>query len=323
MCGLMEDDYDLDEEKLAVSDLLARREVPSKDDDNLLIETWNIENLGSKGSRKRRLKDHQLIAELIRPFDLIAIQELKSDLWGIREVMQALGEPYRVVFTDVGGNTERLAYIFHSSRVELREQFAELAIPESEEDEYDPPDINRKFKGFNRNPYLVSFKRIGRDDFNLTLANVHIYFGKASGVEYLGRLVEVYALARWAYGEVRTKSAYDQNIVLLGDMNVPKMHESDAVYRQLTRFGYEPTNWSTKVGTNLDGTEHFDQIAIYPKKSRQPTEYGVLNFDKHLFKSVWDKNGLDPDSEQDLSKWRRYCEMRVSDHRPLWAEFSA
>ena len=53
MCGLMEDDYDLDEEKLAVSDLLARREVPSKDDDNLLIETWNIENLGSKGSRKR------------------------------------------------------------------------------------------------------------------------------------------------------------------------------------------------------------------------------------------------------------------------------
>ena len=51
MCGLMEDDYDLDEEKLAVSDFLARREVPGKDDDNLLIDTWNIENLGSKGSR--------------------------------------------------------------------------------------------------------------------------------------------------------------------------------------------------------------------------------------------------------------------------------
>jgi len=52
----MQDDYNLDEEKIAVSDFLAHREVPSKTDGNLLLETWNIENLGSKGARKRRKK---------------------------------------------------------------------------------------------------------------------------------------------------------------------------------------------------------------------------------------------------------------------------
>ena len=278
--------------------------------------------LGFKRSKKEKKKDHQLIAELIRPFDIIAVQEVKSDLWGLREIMEGLGEAFRMIITDVGGNSERLAYIYDSSRVETREQFAEVAISESEEKEYDPPDINRKFKGFNRSPYLVSFKRKDRTDFNLTLANVHIYFGKESGVEYLGRLVEVYALSRWAYGQVRSKTTYDQNIVLIGDMNVPMMIPSDLVYSQLIRFGYEPTNWSTKVGTNLAGTDHFDQIAIYPKKARRPSNQGVLNFDKHLFKRVWEKNELDPESESDLKRWRRYCEMRISDHRPLWAEFS-
>ncbi len=91
------------------------------------------------------------------------------------------------------------------------------------------PDVHRKFKGFNSNPFLVSFER---NDFNsgFTLANVHTYFGKKSGIEYLGRLVEVYALLKWAYDQVRSKTTYDKNIILIGDMNVPKMDQSDLVY---------------------------------------------------------------------------------------------
>ncbi|MGH9982484.1 MAG: hypothetical protein ACRD8W_00830 [Nitrososphaeraceae archaeon] len=51
---LMEQDYNLKEEKLAASELLIKRDVPEKSSDNLLIETWNIEKLGSKGVRKRK-----------------------------------------------------------------------------------------------------------------------------------------------------------------------------------------------------------------------------------------------------------------------------
>ena len=54
MPPLMDQDYNLKEEKLAASDLLIKRDVPEKSGDNLLIETWNIEKLGSKGARKRR-----------------------------------------------------------------------------------------------------------------------------------------------------------------------------------------------------------------------------------------------------------------------------
>src|SRR5919106_2391089 len=96
------------------------------------------------------------------------------------------------------------------------------------------------------------------------------------------------------------------------------------VYIQLTRFGYVPTNWSTKVGTSLSVTDHYDQIVISPgiDPGLRRSAQGVLNFDKHLFRNVWDRNNLDPDSESDLKKWRKYCETRISDHRPLWVEFS-
>jgi hypothetical protein len=47
---------------------LIKRDVPEKSSDNLLIETWNIEKLGSKGVRRRKGQDHELIAELIKPF---------------------------------------------------------------------------------------------------------------------------------------------------------------------------------------------------------------------------------------------------------------
>lgn len=321
MLSLMEQDYNLEEEKLAVGELLSKRDVPEKSSNNLLIETWNIEKLGSTGARKRRIQDHKLIAELIKPFDIIAVQEVMPNLWGIREIMESLSEPFRMVITDVGGNSERLVYIYDASRVKTKELFAEIAIPESNRQKYDPPDIRRRFKGFNRNPFLVSFER---NEFSFILANVHIYFGKESGVEYLKRLVEVYALAKWADDQRRSKTTYDKDIILIGDMNVPKMDQSDQVYIQLTRFGYAPTNWSTKVGTSLSGTDHYDQIVISPEFDQRLrlSAQGVLNFDKHLFRNIWERNNLDPDSESDLKKWRKYCEARISDHRPLWVEFS-
>ncbi len=316
------DDYDLDGELAAVAQLHQRRGVPAKRKGNLLIATWNIEHLGS---RKRSGKDYRLIAELIRPFDITAIQEVKGSLSGLRAIVGRLGNRFRTVFTDLGGNSERLAYIYDSKRVQTKELFAELAIAESAWKDYDPPDIRRKFRGFNRNPFIVSFQRA---DLDITLVNVHVYFGKSSGFEYLKRVVEVYALAKWAYGQVRSRNAYDRDIILIGDMNVPKMKETDRVYQQLTRFGYEPTEHPSRVGattregTNLPGTKHYDQIAISPKRTRRPTDSGILNFDKHLFRSIWNRHNLRADSDADLKVWGRYCESHLSDHRPLWASFN-
>lgn len=315
MPNAITDDYDIDEEIEAAKNLVGYRGVPAKNPDNLLVMTWNIEYLGS---RKRTPDDYRLIAELMRPFDIIAIQEVKTKLAGINALVENLGDPYKAIFTDVAGNSERLAYIYDSSRVRTKELFAELAIPEKKRKKYDPPDIPSKFSGFNRNPFLVCFQR---EEFDFTLANVHIYFGKRSRAEKLKRIVEVYALSKWASDQARSRNVYDKDIILIGDMNVPMMKESDEVFKQLTRFGYEPTDWSSKVGTDLKGTKHYDQIAIHPKRTRKPSHYGILNFDKHLFKSVWDRHNLDPENKEHLKRWRHYCEMHISDHRPLWVSF--
>lgn len=309
------DEYDLATELSAIKQFLQHRGVPAKADDNLLVLTWNIEMLGAK---KRSPEDYRLIAEFIRPFDVAAIQEVKSNLEGLRAVLQNLPGYYRTIFTDTAGNAERLAFVYDSRRVRAREQIAELAIPEAQMHDYDLPEKNRKFNGFDRNPFLVSFERRG---YRLTLANVHIYFGKESGVEYLKRLVEVHALAKWASREVRRKYAFDRNVVLIGDMNVERMDEADPVFQSLIAFGYKPTDWTTKVGTSLDDTKHFDQVAIYPKRTLAPKVAGVLNLDKHLFREIWSRHNLDPNSASDLKSWREYCEKHISDHRPLWASF--
>ncbi len=130
------------------------------------------------------------------------------------------------------------------------------------------------------------------------------------------------------YGQVRRKNAYDRDIILIGDMNVPKMRETDKVYQQLTRFGYEPTEHPSRVGattregTNLPGTKHYDQIATSPKRTRRPTDSGILNFDRYLLRRIWNRHNLRPDSDDDLEVWGRYCESHLSDHRPLWASFN-
>ena len=193
-------------------------------------------------ARKRKRQDHELIAELIKPFDIIAVQEVMSDLWGIREIMESLNEPFKMVITDVGGNSERLVYIYDSSRVKTRELFAEIAIPESDRKKYDPPDIPRKFKGFNRNPFLVSFER---NEFCFILANVHIYFGRVSGVEYMNRLVEVYALAKWADDQRRSKTTYDRRYERSKDGPVRSgLHPTNQIWLRTHELVYQGRNES-------------------------------------------------------------------------------
>jgi hypothetical protein len=46
--------------------------------------------------------------------------------------MESLDERFKMITTDVGDNSERLVYIYDSSRVKSRELFAEIAIPESD-----------------------------------------------------------------------------------------------------------------------------------------------------------------------------------------------
>ena len=104
------------------------RQIPVKAANRLLIATWNIANLGVQ---QRRRKDHRLLAEMISWFDLVAVQEVSDNLAGLRGIHSELPGSYRLLFSDVSGNNERLAFIYDSSKVTLLEKVGEVAIPPS------------------------------------------------------------------------------------------------------------------------------------------------------------------------------------------------
>jgi len=309
----VEFNYDLNTEIENIRNHLMHRNVPQKSNDKILVATWNIRQL-TGGSSIRDQKDYQLIAEIIRHFDVIAIQEVKDNLGGLRAVMQYLPDNYKTVLTDRAGNYERLAYIYDSNIVQQTELAGELVLLDKERKETVIPGIEQEFVGFNRNPFQVSFLAGG---FDFILVNVHTYYGSSTvGSEgYNQRLLETYALSNWASTRVKSRNVYDSDIILLGDFNLPKMQESDPIYQQLVSNGLRLPKYSTEMGTNLSGTKDYDQIAFFPDNTdeefREMT--GVLDFDKAFFPDLW--------NSVTETEFKDYVKYHISDHRVLWAAF--
>ena len=101
---------------------LEDRRVPERSSDNLIIASWNLTNFGLQ----KREKDHiKLIAEIMKPFDVIALQEIADDVEQFNMLLEALlevsqddrGVQWEYLYTDVAGNNERLAYVFRADRV--------------------------------------------------------------------------------------------------------------------------------------------------------------------------------------------------------------
>ncbi len=108
-------------------------QVVSRTEDNLLIGTWNIRALGgytnrrtagAGGSPKRDWHAMSGIAEVIRRFDVTAIQETRRGTRALFAILSLLGEDYRVIASDVTegtqGNDERLAFITTAPRFSPR-----------------------------------------------------------------------------------------------------------------------------------------------------------------------------------------------------------
>ncbi|MBE7179514.1 MAG: hypothetical protein INR69_24135, partial [Mucilaginibacter polytrichastri] len=85
------------------------RQIPAAGATNLRIATWNIANLGAQDREENHYK---IIAEIISWFDVIAIQETKENLAGLRAIHQFLPKSFQVIFCDEGGNNERMAFFY-------------------------------------------------------------------------------------------------------------------------------------------------------------------------------------------------------------------
>jgi endonuclease/exonuclease/phosphatase family metal-dependent hydrolase len=236
--------FDLDSElqQLENHRHLPDRQIPAPTPQNLLIATWNLTNFGLQERQDQHI---ELMADIIRPFDIIAVQEVADDIKHLSLLKNKLGDDWEVFYTDIAGNQERLGYFYKTKRAEPTGLAAELAMRGYERariivEGIDPEE--EPFTGFNRNPYILGFKANG---FEFSVVNVHLYWSNMA----LRRL-ETRALAKWAKSRINKTGPPNNDIILIGDFNMPHARPGDDIFDQLAEFGLSlPKHTSDLIGT--------------------------------------------------------------------------
>ena len=146
-------------------------------------------------------------------------------------------------------------------------------------------------------------------------------------------MLEIFALARWAKNRSSGGNAWDKDIVLLGDMNVPNMSDNEATINALEQFswraidlyeetGLADTNRLTRIGgSNLGNDKTYDQIAFAPTALRDRVmSHGVFDFDAAVFSGKWKSLSTGNSHAKTVKKFNPYLRHYLSDHRPVWVE---
>ena len=213
-----------------------------------------------------------------------------------------LGPHWAVMLSDVTagakGNVERLALLYDTRRVTPSGLSGQIVLP--------PAPEGHPVEQFDRTPYMVGF-RAGREHF--TLLTVHIRYGRSPE----DRLPELRRFAHHTAVEIRDRvrsgsSREEPNLIVLGDFNIDKRH-GNPLFDAFVETGLWVPEALRELRTTY-GTEakHYDQIAWFRDDFKlKPTgAAGKIDFARAVF--------------QELSLFQ--MSFRVSDHFPLWIEFS-
>src|SRR5215211_209023 len=157
--------------------------VPARSADNLLIGTWNVRAFDRVNVSWRSVQGDEpirdrsnvrVITEIVRRFDVIAIQEVRRGAAAFLAMVEALGDDWAFMVTDVtegdAGNNERLAFVFDTRRVQPSGLACEIVVAPAS-DGISPATLLGQFA---RTPYAVSFAR-GATRF--TLVTLHVVYG--------------------------------------------------------------------------------------------------------------------------------------------------
>jgi deoxyribonuclease-1-like protein len=262
--------------------------------DRIRIATFNIQRFGEKKSANADVM--RIIALIVSNFDLVAIQEVQSPqampVAKLVDLINRSGGRYDASVSEPIGRTtyrEQYAFVWDATRIRM--------IPDSGYVVRDDSDR------MHRPPMVASFEtRIapvpGRQPFRFTMINAHTDPSQVSPrgeSNEMNVLDDVFIRVR----EYEYQNRGIMNVMLVGDLNVStaNLGELGRIPGVITVVGTTPTNTA--------GTKTYDHILF---DSRITTGYtgifGVIDYEREY--------GLT--SEQ---------AAMVSDHRPVWAEFSA
>ena len=251
--------------------------------ETIRVASFNIQVFGESKLGKPHVMD--ILARVARQFDVLAIQEIRSQNQDILpqfvDLINATGRQYDYVIGPRLGRTsskEQYAFIYDRASVEIdRNQLYTVA---------DPDDL------LHREPLVGWFRTRSappEQAFTFSLVNVHT---DPDEVE-----AEVDALAD-VLRAVRDDGRHEDDVILLGDLNADDRH--------FGRLGQSSgLAWVISgVPTNTHGNAQYDNLLFQQHATREFTgKGGVYDFMRQHNLSL----------EQALE---------VSDHLPVWAEFS-
>jgi exonuclease III len=233
-----------------------------KASESLIIGTWNIRNFDDDRFNygPRLQESFYYIAEIMSRFDIIAVQEICENLKPLDYLIKLLGGQYDYILTDVthrkiGGNDERLGFIYNKNKVRFRGVAGEIVLPE---DMLISKHTDKK-RQFARTPFGAQFQA---GWFKFNFSTVHIYFGSNSEKteQYKRRVDEIEAVAKYLSEEAETS---DHNQILVGDFNIIK--KGSKGFNALKKYGF--TVIENSKGSNKDQTKFYDQISFRPRKN--------------------------------------------------------
>ena len=251
--------------------------------DTIRIATFNIQVFGETKAQDPQVMD--ILARIVRNFDVVAIQEIRARNQDV--------VPYFVEQINAAGR--RYDYVIGErlGRSHSKEQYAFIFDTQSLEVDRqqlytvaDPDDL------LHREPYVALFRVRGPPPdqaFTFTLINIHTDPDEVP--QELNVLDDVYLA-------VRNDGRQEDDIILLGDLNTDDRRLGD-----LGRLsGLVPV--VSGMPTNTRGTAQYDNILFTEQATREFTgRGGVFDFMR----------------EYNLTMEQA---EKVSDHLPVWAEFS-
>ncbi len=328
------------------------RDVPAKDaEDNLLLATWNVRDLGKvnrRGFGNRLPETYFYIAEVLSRFDFVAVQEV-NELEEWQRIIQILGLDYGWIATDVtdpsiGGNGERLTYLYDKRRVHFQNIAGEIVLPakllitsnvepkpghaDTESVTVEQQEVGKQFR---RTPFAALFQASW---FKFEICTVHIYYGDESGSKLQERIQEIDRIANYFGDRADNSLKVGRSLILLGDFNI--VGHDHATMQALLGAGFEVPK-PLRRPTNIDQSKYYDQIAFRARPGsltyldeEGEGRGGAFDIFKHVFTpeqfadyeaavratSNCAKALQKGDTvEEYYLEWRTY---QFSDHRPLW-----
>ncbi len=246
------------------------------------VASFNIQVFGEKKVSDPRVRS--LLVEIIRQFDVVAIQEIRSKqdiLPQFVDTLNAGGRHYDFVIGPRLGRTtskEQYAFVFDTASIEV-DRTALYTVA-------DPDDL------LHREPLVGWFRVRGpqvEQSFTFSLVNIHTDPDETKQ--------ELDALAG-VFRAVRSDGRGEDDVIVLGDLNVDDHH--------LGLLGQIPQiHWAiSAVATNTRGDKLYDNIVFSRAATTEYTgRWGVFDMIREFNLTVDEA-------------------LRVSDHMPIWAEFN-